>query len=134
MNNALNEPLYEAVTQLQAVFRQLGVDVVVIGGVAVGLVGRPRYTKDLDAMVIYDTADAERLLDALHQAGFKPRLSGMADLARKAHIVDLNTRIDKQSGWSLDVADSINDNGQISGFGFIDSDATEPHAFLLTPQ
>jgi probable HAF family extracellular repeat protein len=61
-------------------------------------------------------------------------LQEVACLFANGAIVDLNTRIDKQSGWSLDVADSINDNGQISGFGFIDSDATEPHAFLLTPQ
>ena len=46
-------------------------------------------------------------------------------------MIDLNTVIDTNSGWTLEVATAINDGGQIFGVG---SHAAEPlRAFLLTP-
>jgi probable HAF family extracellular repeat protein len=43
---------------------------------------------------------------------------------------DLNTLIPSGSGWVLNVATAINDQGQIAGRGLIGGDE---HAFLLTP-
>jgi probable HAF family extracellular repeat protein len=43
--------------------------------------------------------------------------------------VDLNTRI-SDPAWQLAVANSINDRGQIAGYGFLNG---ELHAFLLIP-
>jgi probable HAF family extracellular repeat protein len=43
--------------------------------------------------------------------------------------VDLNTRI-SDPAWQLAVANSINNRGQIAGYGFLNG---ELHAFLLTP-
>jgi probable HAF family extracellular repeat protein len=43
---------------------------------------------------------------------------------------DLNSLIDPLSGWELEVANAINEAGQITGFGQI---AGETRAFLLTP-
>jgi hypothetical protein len=45
-------------------------------------------------------------------------------------MVDLNSLISPTSGWVLEQANAINDNGQIVGFGTIDG---ETHGFLLTP-
>ena len=45
-------------------------------------------------------------------------------------MIDLNTRIDPQSGWTLEVAKGINDAGEIVGNGSHNGDY---HAFLLTP-
>lgn len=45
-------------------------------------------------------------------------------------MIDLNTRIDPLSGWTLNEAVAINDAGQVAGHGVI---GNEPHAFLLTP-
>lgn len=44
--------------------------------------------------------------------------------------VDLNTLIPNNSGWYLQVAESINDDGQIAGYGLTDGHV---HAFLATP-
>jgi hypothetical protein len=44
--------------------------------------------------------------------------------------VDLNTLIPENSPWYLQGAASINDAGEIVGFGLINSEA---HAFLATP-
>lgn len=45
-------------------------------------------------------------------------------------MLDLNNLIPANSGWTLNVATGINDNGQICGTGEIDG---VDHAFLLTP-
>jgi len=46
-------------------------------------------------------------------------------------MVDLNTLVPPNSGWTLQEAHSINDRGQITGFGI--SPDGDQHAFLLTP-
>lgn len=46
-------------------------------------------------------------------------------------MVDLNTLIDPNSGWVLNSANSITNNGLIAGSGMING---ESHAFLLTPK
>lgn len=43
---------------------------------------------------------------------------------------DLNDMIPNDSGWNLQAAESINDAGQITGYGLING---ETHAFLATP-
>jgi probable HAF family extracellular repeat protein len=45
-------------------------------------------------------------------------------------LIDLNTLLPSNSGWTLGGATSINDRGQITGFGYIGG---AEHAFLLTP-
>jgi probable HAF family extracellular repeat protein len=45
--------------------------------------------------------------------------------------VDLNTLIPKNSPWYLQGAESINDAGEIVGYGLING---ETHAFLATPR
>jgi probable HAF family extracellular repeat protein len=45
-------------------------------------------------------------------------------------MTDLNTLIPANSGWELDTASAINDNGWIVGQGSING---QYHGFLLTP-
>jgi probable HAF family extracellular repeat protein len=49
---------------------------------------------------------------------------------KKKRMRDLNNMIPKNSGWVLEHASSINDAGQIVGYGTINGEA---HGFLLTP-
>lgn len=53
-----------------------------------------------------------------------------AVLVLDGRLIDLNTLIPSNSGWSLQAASSINDAGQIVGWGTING---ETHAFLATP-
>ena len=46
-------------------------------------------------------------------------------------MLDLNTLIDPTSGWTIEEANAINDDGLIAGFGF--NSSGEHHALLLTP-
>ncbi len=45
-------------------------------------------------------------------------------------MYDLNNLISANSGWTLEVANGINDSGEICGYGLIGGNT---HAFLLTP-
>jgi probable HAF family extracellular repeat protein len=54
-----------------------------------------------------------------------------ACLWQRGKVIDLNNAISAQSGWLLQSATSINDHGEIVGFGLIKG---RRHAFLLTPQ
>jgi len=51
---------------------------------------------------------------------------------RSAGFVDLNQRIQAGSGWTLEVATSINDKGEITGWG--DHNRNDDSGFLLVPQ
>jgi probable HAF family extracellular repeat protein len=46
-------------------------------------------------------------------------------------MMDLNTLIDPLSGWTLNIANDINDTGWIVGYGTVGG---KTHAFLLTPE
>jgi len=50
---------------------------------------------------------------------------------KTAGMQDLNALIPGDSGWTIEFAFAINDNGQITGRGSING---QEHAFLLTPQ
>jgi probable HAF family extracellular repeat protein len=54
-----------------------------------------------------------------------------AYLYSNGKMTDLNSLIDPNSGWTLETATGINDNGQIVGWGTNASGQTD--AFLLTP-
>jgi probable HAF family extracellular repeat protein len=45
-------------------------------------------------------------------------------------MVDLNTLVDPNSGWTLQIARSVNEDGWIAGWGLLDG---EPHGFVLRP-
>jgi hypothetical protein len=71
------------------------VSFVVAGGFAVVLHGVPRMTFDLDIMVDQGDANMQRLVDALEEQGFRPRLPvalrDLADVqARRAWIEERN--------------------------------------------
>ena len=57
----------------------------VIGGVAASLRGKPRFTKDIDAVVL--DVDAERLLKSAAAFGFLPRIADAIEFARSTHVL-----------------------------------------------
>lgn len=58
--------------------------------------------------------------------------NSLAFLWRDKVLADLNTLIPKDSPWNLLAALSVNDAGQIVGYGVLEGD-NEVHAFLATP-
>jgi Domain of unknown function (DUF1814). len=66
-------------------FGDAGLRGAVIGGVAASLRGKPRLTKDIDAVVL--EADAEELLRSGVQFGFEPRIADAAEFSRETRVL-----------------------------------------------
>ena len=64
-----------------------GYPVVIIGGVAVSLLGRPRHTQDIDAMMLLDNEEWKKLLKNGKKFGFAPRIDNAIKFAQKNRVL-----------------------------------------------
>jgi hypothetical protein len=94
-------PLLSALRDLTALFRDQNIRSTIIGGVAASLLGRPRATRDIDAMVILDGKEWEKLLTASKRYGFAPRLSDALTFARTNRVLLLRHEL---SNIDIDIA------------------------------
>ena len=90
----------EALNRLLQEFNQRGV---IIGGVAVGLLGKPRYTADVDAMFLLSIKDISQFLKLARIENIVPRMQNAEEFARKSRVLLLkheptNTEIDISLG------------------------------------
>jgi len=60
---------------------------VVIGGVAASLLGRPRLTRDVDATVLLGERDPARFVEQGTAHGFTPRTADALEFARRARVL-----------------------------------------------
>ena len=74
---------------------------VVIGGLAVALLGRPRVTRDIDAMVLLPEDRWPIFLEGGSAFGFVPRHAGALEFAREARVLLLRH---EPTGIDIDVA------------------------------
>ena len=95
------EPLLEpirAVQQLINAFDQRGI---IIGGVAVSLLGQPRLTADADAMLLLSLDELPQLLKIAQEIGLTPRLPDVLEFARRSRVVLLQH---KASNINVDIS------------------------------
>ncbi|HJQ68622.1 MAG TPA: nucleotidyl transferase AbiEii/AbiGii toxin family protein [Blastocatellia bacterium] len=59
----------------------------IIGGVAASVLGRPRMTRDVDALVLLDSARLKTFLAAGSRFGFKPRLGDAVEFATRNRVL-----------------------------------------------
>lgn len=62
--------------RLVVALAELGIDASLIGRVAVTLLAEPRFTCDLDAVIMYDTEDTTSLIEALARHDLSPLFDG----------------------------------------------------------
>jgi len=53
---------------------ELGIDYLVVGGLAVNLFGVPRLTYDIDLMILLETENIRKLVNKITQWGYKPKI------------------------------------------------------------
>ncbi|HWR73909.1 MAG TPA: hypothetical protein VN604_12125, partial [Nitrospirota bacterium] len=94
-------PLVSALRDLLALFKDRHTPATIIGGVAASLLGRPRVTRDIDAMIMLESGQWEGLLTASRQFGFTPRLSNAMQFARSNRVLLLRH---DPSGIDVDIA------------------------------
>ena len=80
-------PLLAALGNLVTWLQAAQVPGVIIGGVAASLLGRPRVTRGIDALVLLDEGDWARFLAMGEQFGFEPRRPDALDFAQQARVL-----------------------------------------------
>jgi hypothetical protein len=81
------QPFIEPLLALADLLGETHLKGMVIGGVAAGLLGRPRFTADVDAMILIEPEQIGPFFQACARAGFSSRISGAEDFARDHRVV-----------------------------------------------
>ncbi len=97
------EPFLEPLESLQRLLSRFNERGVIIGGAAVSILGKARYTEDIDAMFLLSIKDIPQLLEVASEEGIEARIDNAAEFARKSRVVLLkhvisNTNIDLSLG------------------------------------
>ncbi len=74
----------EAIQRLLVKFDNRGV---IIGGIAVGFLGRPRLTEDVDAMFLLSMQDIPKFMEAAKNENIEPRIQNADEFARKNRVL-----------------------------------------------
>jgi predicted nucleotidyltransferase len=99
-----DDPLAPLVAAIDAAQRWLDdhdVASAVVGGVAASMHGRPRTTKDVDLVALFDLDDCAGLLEAAARYGIEPRHADAVEFARVTRVLLLRHA---PSGVELDVS------------------------------
>ena len=80
-------PLLGPIQALQSLLSQFNDRGVIIGGVAASLLGTPRFTVDLDAVLLLSLEDIPRLLAEAAKQGIEPRVSDPIAFAHRSRVL-----------------------------------------------
>lgn len=80
-------PLLEPLAALQRLLAQFDNQGVIIGGIAASLLGQPRFTADLDAVILLSIQDLPRLIVAAENEGMTIRIADALEFARKNRVL-----------------------------------------------
>ena len=94
-------PFLEPLTALQKVLEHFDNKGVIIGGIAASLLGKPRLTAYLDAVILLSVDDLPELIEASREQDINPRISDADSFARKNRILLLQHQA---SGINIDIS------------------------------
>jgi len=94
-------PLLEPLIALQRLLAQFDNQGVIIGGIAARLLGQPRFTADLDAVILLSTNDLPRLIEIAAREGIVVRIADAEVFARKNRVLLLQHQA---SGIKIDIS------------------------------
>lgn len=122
----------EALNRLLEKFDQRGV---VIGGIAVGLLGRPRYTADVDAVFLLSIKDVSGFLELARSENIIPRIQNAEDFARKNRVLLLKyepteTEVDISLGI-MPFEEELVKRGVIKSFANISARLPTPEDLII---
>ena len=81
------EPFRAAIESVQRLLHKSNDRGVVIGGIAVGFLGRPRFTADVDAVFLLSTNDISQFVKLAQAEDIFPRIPEAEDFARKNRVL-----------------------------------------------
>ncbi len=95
------EPLLAPVAAVQRLIERFTDQGVIIGGVAVSLLGHPRLTADVDAMLLLSLDDIPDLIKLAQAEGLHPRITDAVEFAHRSRMVLLQHT---ESGIDVDIS------------------------------
>jgi len=81
------EPLLEPIKIVQDIILQFGGQGMVIGGIAASMLGQPRFTADVDVLLLIPGDKIPELVKVAEQKGLRPRIPDVIEFARKNRVV-----------------------------------------------
>jgi len=94
-------PLQSPLVAVQRLLERFDNQGVVIGGVAASVLGTPRLTADVDAILLLSVNSLPKLLEVAGELGLVPRIADAEQFARRNRVVLLRHA---ESGISVDVS------------------------------
>jgi hypothetical protein len=95
------EPLLSPLASLQKVLDHFDQQGIIIGGVAASLLGKPRLTADVDAMLLLSIDDLPHLIEVAAQEELHPRIDNAKEFARQNRVLLLRHA---KSGIHVDIS------------------------------
>ncbi|MFC1496080.1 nucleotidyl transferase AbiEii/AbiGii toxin family protein [Candidatus Margulisiibacteriota bacterium] len=95
------EILLEPIQALQKLMEISGCKWTVIGGIASSLLGKPRFTADVDAVILIELEEIPKIIKNAAKVGIKPRIRDIESFARKNRVILLQHN---NSGINLDLS------------------------------
>ena len=87
MASPVAESLLGALAAITSALEDANAPAAVVGGVAVSLLGRTRFTRDIDVLVDLDETRWPDLIEAARRAGIVPRLEDALEFARRSRVL-----------------------------------------------
>lgn len=94
-------PFQKVLIDLLSLFKKTATKAMIIGGVAQSLVARPRATQDIDALILVDFPDLDKLFKEGKRFGFKSRISDALNFAKTNRVLLLRHA---KSGIDIDIS------------------------------
>ena len=94
-------PLHSPLAAVQRLLERFGNQGVIIGGVAASVLGTPRLTADVDAVLLLSVGRLSELLEVAAELGLVPRIADAEQFARMNRVVLLRH---EESGISVDIS------------------------------
>ena len=82
-----SDQVLAALAAVQRVITQMDEQGVIIGGVAANLLGAPRFTTDVDAVVLSSGEELDALLAIASAEGLTPRIADVTAFARRSRVL-----------------------------------------------
>ena len=94
-------PLHSPLAAVQRLLERFGNQGVIIGGVAASVLGTPRFTADVDIVLLLSVNHLPKLLEVAAELGLVPRIADAEQFARRNRVLLLRH---EESGISVDVS------------------------------
>ena len=89
------EPFRATIESLNRLLEKHNQRGVIIGGIAVGLLGQPRYTADIDAVFLLSTREIPQFLELARSENILPRVEHVDEFAKKSRVLLLRHALTK---------------------------------------